>query len=366
MSRELVVGTHVINDDSPAYVIAEIGHNHQGSMKTARELFEQAAACGAAAVKLQKRDNFTLYTKAMYERPYDNENSFGATYGEHREFLEFGRDEYVALQAIAAGLKVDFFATAFDIPSADFLEEIGTPAYKIASGDLRSIPLLRYVARFGKPMFVSTGGSTLDDVKRAYDTIMPLNRQLCLMQCTAGYPAEFSELDLRVIGTFRDLFPDIVIGFSSHDNGIAMAVAAHVLGARVIEKHFTLNRAMKGTDHKFSLEPVGMRKMVRDLRRTAVALGDGQKKVYASEVDPICKMSKKLVAARDLHEGHVLVADDFSFKSPGDGVPLYEMDCMIGRALKVHVRADDGIQLDMLTDPVATAGRAVRGGSGDE
>ena len=365
MSRELVIGKHVINDDSPSYVIAEIGHNHQGNMDTARELFRQAVACGVSAMKLQKRDNFALYTKAMYERPYDNENSFGATYGEHREFLEFNKDQYVELQATAAELKVDFFATAFDFPSADLLEEIGMPAYKMASGDLRNTPLLKYVAKFGKPMFISTGGATLDDVKRAYDAIMPLNPRLCIMQCTAGYPAEFSELDLRVIATFREMFSDIVIGYSGHDNGIAMPVAAYVLGARVVEKHFTLNRAMKGTDHKFSLEPVGMRKMVRDLTRVRVALGDGKKKVYETEKDPIKRMGKKIVAARDLNQGHVLVADDFALKSPGDGVPPYELDRMIGKALKVHVRAEDAITFEMLADaPAAARGRARA--SGDE
>ena len=348
MSRELVVGSHVINDESPAYVIAEIGHNHQGDLKTAEELFRQAAACGASAVKLQKRDNFTLYTKAMYEKPYDNENSYGATYGEHREFLEFGKDKYLHLQGVAAELKVDFFATAFDIPSADMLAQIGVPAYKIASGDLRSTPLLKHVAAFGKPMIVSTGGGTMDDIKRAYDEVMPINRQLCFLQCTAGYPAAWAELDLRVITTLRDAFPDIVIGYSGHDNGIAMPVAAYVLGARVIEKHFTLNRAMKGTDHSFSLEPVGLRKMMRDLSRTHVALGDGQKRVHASEVDPIRKMGKKIVAARDLHEGHVLGPDDVALKSPGDGVAPYELDRMLGRTLTVHVRADEGITFEML------------------
>lgn len=368
MSRELVVGRHVINDDSPAYVIAEIGHNHQGNLETAKELFRQAAACGVSAVKLQKRDNFTLYTKAMYEKPYDNENSFGATYGEHREALEFNRDQYIELQQVAAELQLDFFATAFDFPSADLLDEIGVPAFKIASGDLRNIPLLRHIARFGKPMFISTGGGTIDDVKRAYDTLMPINPRVCLMQCTAGYPAEWTELDLRVIATFRELFPDIVIGYSGHDNGIAMAVAAYVLGARVIEKHFTLNRAMKGTDHKFSLEPVGMRKMVRDLNRVRVALGDGRKKVYPSEREPILKMGKKLVAARDLNVGHVLALDDIAIKSPGDGLPPYELDRVIGKILKVHVWADEAITFDMLTEaeaPVARA-RVVRLRSGVE
>ncbi len=147
-------------------------------------------------------------------------------------------------------------------------------------------------------MIVSTGGGTMDDVQRAYDTVMPINPRLCLMQCTCGYPAEFAELDLRVIATYREKFPEIVIGYSGHDNGIAMPVAAYMLGARIIEKHFTLNRAMKGTDHRFSLEPVGMKKMIRDLQRVRMALGDGRKKVYASEASPVLKMGKKLVAAK--------------------------------------------------------------------
>ena len=163
---------------------------------------------------------------------------------------------------------MDFFSTAFDLQSADFLAELGVPAFKMASGDLKSTPLLKHVARMGKPMVISTGGAELDDVRRAYDAIMPINTQLAILQCTAGYPAAFDELDLRVIATYRQQFPDAVVGFSSHDNGIAMPVAAYMLGARVVEKHFTLNRAMKGTDHAFSLEPVGLRKMVRDLERT--------------------------------------------------------------------------------------------------
>src|SRR4029077_9548334 len=147
------------------------------------------------------------------------------------------------------------------------------------------------------------------------DTVMPINQKLSILQCTAGYPAAFEELDLRVINTYRERFPGAVIGFSSHDNGIAMAVAAYVLGARIIEKHFTLNRAWKGTDHAFSLEPVGLRKMVRDLDRTWQAMGDGEKRVYPSEVAPITKMGKKVVAARALPAGHVLRTDDVCLKS---------------------------------------------------
>jgi len=348
------IGQHVIGDDSHCYVIAEIGHNHQGSLEQAKKLFWEAKQAGAHAVKLQKRDNRGLYTRAAYNRPYDNENSFGATYGEHREFLEFGLDQYRALQAYANELGVDFFSTAFDFRSADFLESIDVPAYKIASGDLKTLPLLKHVARFGKPMIISTGGALVDDVQRAYDTVLAINPQLCIMQCTAGYPAEFKELDLRVVVTYRERFSKAVIGFSSHDNGIAMPLAAYVLGARMVEKHFTLNRAMKGTDHAFSLEPVGLRKMVRDLERAAVALGDGQKKIYDSEKAPIQKMGKSLVVARDLAAGHVITAADIAMKSPAGGIPPYEFDRLVGMVTVKPLFEDDFFSMEVLARPGST------------
>jgi N-acetylneuraminate synthase/sialic acid synthase len=343
------IGSHEIGDTTQCYVIAEIGHNHQGSLEKARELFKEAKLAGAHAVKLQKRYNRGLYTRAAYDKPYDNENSYGATYGEHREFLEFEREQYTDLQAYARELGVDFFSTAFDVQSADFLQSLDVPAYKIASGDLKSTPLLTHVARMGKPMVISTGGALIDDVQRAYETIMPINQRLVILQCTAGYPAAFEELDLRVIATYRERFAGAVIGFSSHDNGIAMPVAAYMLGARVVEKHFTLNRAMKGTDHSFSLEPVGLRKMVRDLERTYKAMGDGTKKIYDSERAPIIKMGKSLVVARDLPSGHVLTAADIEMKSPGGGIPPYELSAVLGRATTRALHTDDFLSYDVIT-----------------
>jgi sialic acid synthase SpsE len=347
--RTLTIDGTAISDDGPCWVIAEIGHNHQGDLEKCKQLFREAKAAGASAVKLQKRDNRSLFTREMFDKPYDHENSFGRTYGEHREFLEFGRAEYVELQRFARELRITFFSTAFDIPSADFLAELEMPAYKIASGDLRNIPLISHVARLGKPMIVSTGGGTLDDVRRAYEAVMPLNRQLAILQCTASYPVAFEEMDLRVIETYRATFPDVVVGLSAHDSGIAMALAAYMLGARIVEKHFTLNRAMKGTDHAFSLEPVGLRKMVRDLTRARVALGDGLKKVYPSEGPGIAKMGKKLVAARPLTPGQVLRAGDVAIKSPGgDGLPSYELPNVLGRSIRKALETDEAIRLDML------------------
>jgi N-acetylneuraminate synthase/sialic acid synthase len=341
--RELRIHHHQVADDADAFVIAEIGHNHQGSVETCKELFRAAKECGAQSVKLQKRDNRFLYTEAMFNQPYENENSYGPTYGLHREALEFGRDEYVELQRYARELGLIFFATAFDFKSADFLEDLDIPVYKIASGDLKNIPLLQYVASFKKPMVVSTGGGTLEDVRRMYEAVLPINPRLAILQCTAGYPPAFEELELKVLDTFRREFPEAVSGFSSHDSGIAMAVAAYVLGARVIEKHFTLNRAMKGTDHAFSLEPVGLKKMIRDLHRVRLALGTGDKRTFASEQKPLVKMGKKLVAVRDLPAGHVLRAEDIAIKSPGDGVPPYELPAFVGRTLNEPLGRDQAL-----------------------
>lgn len=358
MAGTLRIGGQEIGDHTPCYVIAEIGHNHQGSLDKARELFREAKLAGAHAVKLQKRDNRGLYTRAAYAKSYDNENSFGPTYGEHREFLEFGEAEYRELQAYAAELGVEFFSTAFDLASADCLARLDVPAYKIASGDLKSTPLLKHVASFGKPMVISTGGALIEDVQRAYDAIMAINPQLAILQCTAGYPASFDELDLRVISAYRERFPGAVAGFSSHDNGIAMPIAAFMLGARIVEKHFTLNRAMKGTDHAFSLEPVGLRKLVRDLDRTFRAMGDGVKKIYDSERAPIVKMGKSLVVARDLPEGHRLTAADVTMKSPGGGIPPYELERVIGRVTLKPLHEDDFFSYDVLSAADAELARS--------
>jgi N-acetylneuraminate synthase/sialic acid synthase len=353
MYRSLTIDRTTVTDESDCYLIAEIGHNHQGSLEKCRELFHAAKECGADAVKLQKRDNRSLYTRAMYDKPYENENSFGPTYGAHREALEFGRAEYLELKRYAAELGITFFATAFDLPSADFLAGLDMPAYKLASGDLKNIPLLRHVARAGKPVIISTGGATLEDIHRAVDALGEINPQIGILQCTATYPTEPEQMNLKVITTLRDEFPSACIGLSDHYNGIAMAVAAYVLGARIIEKHFTLNHTWRGTDHALSLEPVGMRKMIRDLRRARLALGDGVKRVLPGEESAMIKMGKTLVAARDLPAGHLLTAADVAVKSPGGGLPPYELDRLLGRRLSQALRADDVIRFEHLLASVA-------------
>jgi sialic acid synthase len=360
-ARTLAIDGFEIHDGGDCYVIAEIGHNHQGDVDKAKQLIDAAKECGVNAVKFQKRSNRSLYTRSYYDQPYENEFSFGPTYGRHREALELSPDEYRELQAYALMRGITFFATVWDFESADLLAELDVAAFKLASGDLKNTPLQRYVAGLGRPIFLSTGGGELADVERAVDAILPINEQLCVLQCTAAYPAAAEDLNLRVITTLRNRFPELVIGLSDHQSGISMALVAYMLGARVIEKHFTLDHALKGTDHAFSLMPEGMHKLVRDLRRVPVALGDGVKRPLPVEEKPLQKMGKQLVAARALDRSHVLAAEDLAIKSPANGgLPPYELDRIVGSRLRRALAEDEAVSpadLEPAHEPLAAAAK---------
>lgn len=289
--RHMVIEGTEITCASDAYVIAEIGHNHQGSVEICKEMFDAAKWAGCNAVKLQKRDNRLLYTEEMYNSPYNSENAFGPTYGLHREALEFDERQYELLKAYAESLGLTFMATAFDIPSAKFLNELGIPCFKIASGDITNRALFETIDSFGKPIIFSTGGATETQVKTAAGWLNDLSCH-AVLQCTSGYPASYDELGLKVIHTYTKWFPNTTIGWSGHDTGIAMALVAYSWGARIIEKHFTLNRAWKGTDQSFSLEPQGMKTMIDNLKLTRLAIGDGRKRCWESEAAPLTKQLK--------------------------------------------------------------------------
>lgn len=346
--RQLILDNKIVNDDSQPFVIAEIGHNHQGNLETALKLITAASESGANAAKFQKRNNKKLFVPKLFNEIYNSENAFGETYGLHREALEFGIEEYKTCISEAKKSGITFFATAFDTDSADFLQELKMPAFKIASGDIQNLPLLKYIATFDKPMIISTGGATLDMIDAAVKTIRNFHNNFAILQCTASYPAKYEHLNLRVISMLRERYPENVIGYSGHDNGIAMALVAYTLGARVIEKHFTLNRTMKGTDHAFSLEPQGMHKMVRDLNRASVAMGDGNKVIYELEKSPVRKMGKMIVAARNLAEGQILNESDFEYRSPADGLPPSMSHLLIGKSLSHAIDKYSPINLEDL------------------
>lgn len=291
--REMYIGDTHITCATDAYVIAEIGHNHQGNLDTCKEMFDAAKWAGCNAVKLQKRDNKTLYSPEMYDAPYNSENAFGRTYGEHREALEFSHGQYAELKTYADSLGLHFFATAFDIPSADLLRDLDLPALKIASGDITNYPLLKHVREtWKKPIIFSTGGATEQQIETAHNILDKGRGSLAVLQCTSGYPAVSGELDLKVIYTFTKAFPNTTIGYSGHDTGTLAACIAYSWGARIIEKHFTLNRAWKGTDQAMSLEPQGMKYLVDNLRETRLMIGQEKKRRYQSEIDPLKKQLK--------------------------------------------------------------------------
>ena len=338
--REFKIQNKIISG-SEFYFITEIGHNHQGSLKKAFELIKKAKEAGANAVKLQKRDNKSLYTKKFFNEKYNNVNSYGETYGLHREALEFGKSEYKELQTYAREINIDLFATPFDLKSLEFLSELDTPAFKIASADLKNTILQKEIAKLNKPIFLSTGGGTLDDVKRARDNISKFNNNLAILQCTASYPANIKDMNLNVIKTYLKEFPENVIGLSDHENGIDATPLAYMLGARIFEKHFTLDRSSKGTDHPFSLEPRGLNMLMRNLNRINLMLGSNEKKVLESEKKPIFKMAKSIVTNKSLIKGHKLTLEDLTIKSPGGGLPPFKMESLIGKILKRSFEAEE-------------------------
>jgi len=331
------------NKDKP-FVIAEIGNNHKGSMEIAKKMFSEAKKAGADAVKLQKRSNKNLYTKDMYDQIYDHPNSYGKTYGIHRDFLEFNKGQYIELIKFAQKLKIEFLCTPFDFESVDFLESVKIKAYKIASADLINTPLQEYIAKKKKPIFMSTGGGNYKDIERAYKNITKYNKKISILHCTASYPADLNDMNLAVIKELKKKYKNINIGLSDHENGIDAATIAYMLGARVFEKHFTLDRSWKGTDHSFSLEPQGLSKMIRNLNRISIMMGDKNKKLLNSEKKPLTKMQKSIYAKRNIPKGAKISENDLILKSPGGGLKPYELKNILNKFSKKNIRKEEMIK----------------------
>ena len=312
------------------FIIAEIGSNHGGSIDTCKALFREAKRVGASAVKLQKRSHKNLFTKTAYNRPYVNRNSYGETYGLHREALEFGWSEYVELKIYAEELGIIFFSTPFDFSSVDFLERLGVPLYKIASADCTNIPLIKRVVHTGKPVIVSTGGATWEDIDRVYDVID--RPKTAFLHCVATYPNQPDEMNLQVIPEMKKRYPKLAaVGLSDHYNGICMAETAYVMGARVIEKHFTLNHSWKGTDHALSLEPQGMESLLNNIKRISIAMGKTEKVILEQEKSAIEKMGKSIWPNRTIKAGEILTEENLSLKTPAGGMPPYLIEEVIGK-----------------------------------
>jgi len=336
----LQLGSQTVGGSEPTYIIAEIGINHQGEVEIAKKLIKEAADAGANAVKFQKRSIKRILTHEGLEMPYDNRNSFGKTYGEHKKALELSEGDYQKLKAFAEEQSVDFIASGWDEESIDFLDNLGVPFFKMASADLTNIPLLVHTAKKNKPMIISTGMASMLMVETAVNAIKPFQVPLCILQCTSTYPSVFEEINLGVIHTFKQSFPDVVIGYSGHELGIAITEAAVALGAKIVERHFTLDRTMKGGDHAASLEPGGFSKLVRDIRHIESAMGGVIKQVQESEAPIFKKLAKSIVSMVDIPSGTVLTRDMLTTKGPGTGISPARMDELIGLSVLKDIDAD--------------------------
>jgi sialic acid synthase SpsE len=338
-ARTIQIGQRLVGEGQPCFVIAEGGVNHNGDPRLATELVHIAARCQADAVKFQKRTIQELLTREALERPYLNQNSLGATYGEHRLKLELDDSEWYRLRDLAVGLGLEFMGSAWDRGSADLLEALDTPAIKLPSAVLTDLGLLEYVARKGRPMVVSTGMSCLEEVDQAVDRILRHTRQLVLLQCTSAYPSEFVDVNLRVMDTFRQRY-GVLVGYSGHERGISVTEAAATLGACVVERHFTKDRTLQGPDHAASLEPTGLQKLVRDIRQIEMAMGSGEKTVAPAEVAVRARLGKSVVAAERIVAGSLIDAAMLTAKSPGDGIPANQLEELIGRVAAIDVPCD--------------------------
>ena len=276
--------------------------------------------------------------------PYDNHNSFGKTYGEHKKALELSDFDYQKLNAFCRELDIIFCASGWDEESIDFLDGLGMPFFKMASADLTNFPLLEHSSKKGKPILLSTGMANLDMVRNAYTLVKKTNEQIAVMQCTSTYPSAFSELHLNVIQTYQNEFLEAVIGYSGHEQGIAIPPAAVALGARIIERHFTLDRTMKGGDHAASLEPQGFTKMVRDIRVVEEAMGSFQKEIQDSEPPVFKKLAKSIVSAVEIKAGQKITIEMLTTKGPGTGISPTRMDELMGKQTTKNIPADQVIR----------------------
>ncbi len=333
------IGDRKIGDGYPAYIIAEIGVNHNGLLELAFELIDVSVAAGADAVKFQKRNLEKLYSKKYL----DNANAGEKTLRYLLPILqkvELPDEAYYKIVDYCRAKGITFLCSAFDPESADFLEQLEVPAYKVASADLTNIPLLEHLVRKGKPLILSTGMSRMEEVEFTVDYLKKRGAEFALLHCNSTYPAAFEDINLRFMEQLRRF--DVPVGYSGHERGIAVSTVASALGASIIERHITLDRTMDGPDHAASLEPHGFRKMVRDIRQITEALGTGEEKfISRGEILNREVLGKSLVAARHIEPGETISADMILVKGPALGISPQRYPELLGRVAERLIEEDE-------------------------
>tara|TARA_R110001592_G_scaffold92047_1_gene268772 strand:+ start:1319 stop:2359 length:1041 start_codon:yes stop_codon:yes gene_type:complete len=328
-----------IGDNNSTQIIGEIGQNHNGSIDNAKKLIDMCHLCNIKLVKFQKRDINSEFTKEAYNKPYENKNSFGKIYGEHREYLELSKEQHKELKEYSNNKGIIYFCTPCDIPSLNIMEEIGCPFYKVASRDITNIPLLKKLGELNKSVIISTGMADYEDIDLALKTLNLPTNKVIIMQCTSEYPCPPQNCNLNVITTFKQKY-DNVIGFSDHSDGILAPTIACLLGAKIIEKHITLDRCMKGTDQPGSFEFIGLQKLQKYIQTIPIMLGTFDKKVENNVLSSKNKLMKSLTSSCNINKGEVITEEMICLKCPGNGILWKNMDKVIGKVANINIDED--------------------------
>jgi N-acetylneuraminate synthase/N,N'-diacetyllegionaminate synthase len=348
MSATITLGGRAVGAGAPVFVIAEAGVNHNGDPALAHQLIEIAAAAGADAVKFQTFRSEALVSRHAPKAPYQVETTGGAeSQLDMLRRLELSGETFVALAEACRRRGLLFLSSPFDIASADDLEALGVVAFKTGSGELTNLPLLEHLAAKGRPIIVSTGMATLDEVETAVATVRGRGTPLALLHCVSAYPAPPEECNLRAMDSLRERF-GCPVGFSDHTPGITVAVAAIARGASILEKHFTVDRSLPGPDHRASLDPGELTALIAAVRQVEAALGDGQKRPTPAELPTRTVARKSLVAARALRRGEALTAAAVAVKRPGTGIAPGDLPRALGRRLRRDLDVDEVIEWAML------------------
>ncbi|WP_460139421.1 N-acetylneuraminate synthase family protein [Salidesulfovibrio brasiliensis] len=346
-----------IGEGHPCFVVAEIGNNHQGDPEIAARMVREAANAGAQAVKFQKRKTEALLTREGRAAPYTGCNSFGPTYGEHRDALELSIEQMAELKTLAESLGLVFFASAWDDPSLDEVLSLDVELLKISSAELVNLPLVAKYAAAQIPIILSTGMSSLEDIEAAVGVIRTYHDDLMLLHCNSTYPCPEECIGLPVMETLRERFL-VPVGYSGHERGLGPSVAAAALGACIVERHFTLDKTLKGTDHQVSLEPEQLAQVVTMIRETEKAMQLRGKIVFPEEQSAAKKLRKCIVFSRDLPAGHVLTDADLTTRCPHVGVSPVYWDEVVGTTLRCSVTLEQPVQWELVESGERTEAEA--------
>ena len=336
MEQRIQVGPNRwIGEMEEPYVIAEIGINHNGSIELCKKMIDAAAHSGVDAVKMQKRTIEEMYTKDALDVPYDKPYAFGRTYGEHKHALEFTDEQFIELQKYTHDKGVEFLVSGFDSTGFEFIDKVlNCPIHKVASPFITDYPLLKQVAEYGKPIFLSTGMHSMEEIEASVEFIKKINDKLMVFHAVTMYPVPNDEVNLNVLTTFKKKLGTLV-GYSSHDNGVVIPAAAVALGACVIEKHFTLDRAMIGPDHAASVEPRGMELIKKYASAVHHSLGKAEREINEHETAARIKYGVSITSRRPIPAGKVIEEADIMVKCPGGGIsPVLYWDLVGKKATK--------------------------------